>query len=84
MRTSPLPSGPPSFLLHCHPRLPRGKRLGGFADPIDVHVYRALAEFTPLSRDAEHLNLLYAGQRVFNSRENGVLGWSGGFSDRKG
>ncbi len=46
-----------------------GKELGGFAAPIDVHVYRALAALTPISRDEEHLNLLYNGQHIFNSRE---------------
>lgn len=45
------------------------KDLGGFAAPIDVHVYRALTEITPLSRDNQQLNLLYAGQHIFNSRE---------------
>jgi hypothetical protein len=46
-----------------------GKELGGFAAPIDAHVYHALAEFTPLTRDSERVNLLYAGQHLFNSRQ---------------
>ena len=45
------------------------KTLGGFPAPIDAHVYHALAEFTPFSRGSKHLNLLYAGQHIFNSRE---------------
>lgn len=45
------------------------KNLGGFAAPIDVHVYRALAEFTPFSRGPARLDLLYAGQHILNSRE---------------
>ncbi len=45
------------------------KRLGGFAAPIDVRVYRGLAEFTPVQRDTQRLNLLYAGQHIFDSRE---------------
>ena len=47
-----------------------GKEVGGFAAPIDVHVYRALAELTPISHDVEHLNLLYGSQHIFNSRED--------------
>jgi hypothetical protein len=46
-----------------------GKNLGGFAAPIDVRVYRALAEISPLSHDNQQLNLFYAGQHIFNSRE---------------
>ncbi|HEV2349627.1 MAG TPA: carboxypeptidase regulatory-like domain-containing protein [Terriglobia bacterium] len=46
-----------------------GKTLGGFAAPIDVHAYTVLAELTPIARDGEHLNLLYSGQHIFNSRE---------------
>ena len=45
------------------------KTLGGFAQPIDVRVYRALVEFTPLSRGFERLNLLYSGQHIFDSHE---------------
>src|SRR5207247_2338572 len=45
------------------------KTLGGFPAPIDAHVYHALAELTPFSRGSKHLNLLYAGQHIFNSRE---------------
>jgi len=46
-----------------------GKHLGGFAAPIDVRVYRALAEASPVSRDKQRLDLFYAGQHIFNSRE---------------
>ena len=45
------------------------KTLGGFSAPIDTHVYHLLTQFTPFSRGSKQLNLLYAGQRVFNSRE---------------
>jgi len=45
------------------------KTLGGFDAPIDVRVYRALAQVTPVSRGRSRLNLLYSGQHVFNSRE---------------
>ena len=45
------------------------KTLGGFASPIDAHVYHALAQFTPFRRGSKQLSLLYAGQHVFNSRE---------------
>src|SRR5215813_3953690 len=45
------------------------KTLGGFASPIDAHVYRALAQFTPYRRGSKQLSLLYGGQHVFNSRE---------------
>jgi len=50
------------------------KDLGGFAAPIDVHVYRGLVDFSPLSRGPNRLDLLYAGQHVFNSREGASLG----------
>ena len=50
------------------------KTLGGFAAPIDLHVYRALAQVTPFSRGRSRLTLLYAGQHVFNSREGANLG----------
>ena len=45
------------------------KTLGGFAAPIDAHVYHLLTQFTPYRRGNKQLNLLYAGQHVFNSRE---------------
>jgi len=45
------------------------KTLGGFASPIDAHVYHLLAQFTPYQSSSKQLNLLYAGQHVFNSRE---------------
>jgi hypothetical protein len=45
------------------------KSLGGFASPIDAHVYHAFAQFTPFRRGSKQLSLLYAGQHVFNSRE---------------
>ena len=45
------------------------KTLGGFAAPIDAHVYHLLTEFTPYQRGSKQLSLLYAGQHVFNSRE---------------
>jgi hypothetical protein len=45
------------------------KTLGGFPDPIDTHVYHLLTQFTPYRRGSRQLNLLYAGQHVFNSRE---------------
>lgn len=45
------------------------KTLGGFARPIDVRVYRALAEWAPLSRGRERLDLLYSGQHIFDSHE---------------
>ena len=45
------------------------KTLGGFAAPIDAHVYHLLTQFTPYRRGSRQLNLLYAGQHVFNSRE---------------
>jgi len=45
------------------------KTLGGFDQPIDVRVYRALAEFTPLVRGRDRVDLLYSGQHIFNSHE---------------
>jgi len=45
------------------------KTLGGFAAPIDADVYHLLTRFTAFSRGSKQLNLLYAGQHVFNSRE---------------
>ncbi|MBZ5514589.1 MAG: carboxypeptidase regulatory-like domain-containing protein [Acidobacteriia bacterium] len=45
------------------------KTLGGFNAPMDVHVYRALTEVTPLSRGRSRLDLLYSGQHIFNSHE---------------
>ncbi len=44
------------------------KTLGGFAAPIDAHVYHLLTDFTLYQRGSKQLNLLYAGQHVFNSR----------------
>ena len=46
--------------------------LGGFAVPIDVHIYRGLVEFTPLYKGAKQLHLLYTGQHVFNSQEGAM------------
>ena len=46
------------------------KRLGGFAAPIDAHIYRALVELTPVSRGMSRLNLVYSGQHVFRSHED--------------
>ena len=43
--------------------------LGGFAAPIDSWVYHWLTQFTPYRRGSKQLNLLYAGQHDFNSRE---------------
>jgi len=45
------------------------KNLGGFSEPIDVRVYRALTEFTPFSHGSQRVDLLYSGQHIFNSRE---------------
>jgi hypothetical protein len=45
------------------------KDLGGFGAPIDAGVYRGLVEFTPVSHDAQRLNVLYSGQHIFNSRQ---------------
>jgi hypothetical protein len=45
------------------------KTLAGFDAPIEVRVYRALAEATPFSRGRSRLDLLYSGQHIFNSRE---------------
>jgi hypothetical protein len=49
------------------------KTLGGFDPRIDVHVYRALAEVTPLLRARSRLNLLYSGQHIYSSREGAEL-----------
>ena len=57
----------PFFVLLSTQQL--SKTLGGFAQPIDVRVYRALAEFTPLSRGSERLDLLYSGQHISDSHE---------------
>jgi hypothetical protein len=46
------------------------KTLGGFAAPIDAHVFHGLAEFTPWQRGSKQLSLLYAGQHLFNSAED--------------
>jgi hypothetical protein len=45
------------------------KDLGGFAAPIDARVYHVLTRFTPFSHGTNHLDFLYAGQHIFNSRE---------------
>jgi len=45
------------------------KTMGGFAAPIDADVYHLLTEFRPYRRGSRQLNLLYAGQHVFNSEE---------------
>ena len=45
------------------------KTLGGFASPIEAHVYHLLTQFTPYRRGSKQLNLLYASQHVLNSRE---------------
>ena len=45
------------------------KTMGGFAAPIDADVYHLLTEFTPYRSGSRQLNLLYAGQHVFNSEE---------------
>ena len=64
----PLPTAAwPFFVSLSTQQLSKG--LGGFAGPIDVRVYRALAEFTPLSRGPQRVDLLYSGQHIFNSRE---------------
>jgi hypothetical protein len=65
----PLSSAPPWPFFASVSTQQLAKDLGGFAAPIDVHVYRALAEFSPLSRDNQHLDLFYSGQHIFNSRE---------------
>ncbi len=57
----------PFFVLLSTQQL--SKTIGGFAQPIDVRVYRALAEFTPLSRGPERLDVLYSGQHIFDSHE---------------
>ncbi|PWT93276.1 MAG: hypothetical protein C5B55_04805 [Blastocatellia bacterium] len=46
------------------------KTLGGFAAPIDVHVYHAVANVTAFSRGNKQLEIFYAGQHVFNSHQN--------------
>ena len=46
--------------------------LGGFAAPIDSGVNRVVTDFTPWSRGSRHLNLLYSGQHVFNSRQGAM------------
>ncbi|HZE73001.1 MAG TPA: carboxypeptidase regulatory-like domain-containing protein [Pyrinomonadaceae bacterium] len=45
------------------------KTLGGFASPIDAHVYHWLTQLTPYRHGSKELSLLYAGQHVFNSSE---------------
>lgn len=45
------------------------KALGGFPAPIDADVHHWLTEFTPFQRAGKQLDLLYAGQHVFNSAE---------------
>jgi hypothetical protein len=60
----------PAFLSLSTQQL--GKHLGGFDAPIDVHVDHALAELTPLCSVSQRLNLLYAGEHIFNSREGAL------------
>ena len=48
------------------------QNLGGFAAPIDTGVSRVVTDFTPWSRGSQHLNLLYSGQHVFNSRQGAM------------
>lgn len=60
----------PAFVSVSTQRL--AKSLGGFAAPIDVNVYRGLAEVEPISRGSERLSLLYSGQHVFNSRQGAL------------
>ncbi|MBZ5543653.1 MAG: hypothetical protein LAO07_08235 [Acidobacteriia bacterium] len=68
----PLPSAPwPFFTSLSTQQL--SKTLGGFDAPIDVHVYRALTEVTPISQGGGRLNLLYSAQHIFNSREGADL-----------
>jgi carboxypeptidase family protein len=43
------------------------KTLGGFPAPIDAHALHGLAEVTLFRRSSKQLNLLYAGQHMFNS-----------------
>lgn len=50
------------------------KDLGGFAAPVDAHVYHVLTKLTLFSRSAKLLDLLYAGQHIFNSREGAEPG----------
>lgn len=45
------------------------KTLGGFASPIDAHVYHLLTQLTPYRHGSKQVSLLYAGQHVFNSSE---------------
>jgi hypothetical protein len=49
------------------------KTLGDFPSLIDAHVYHLLTQFTPYRKGSKQLNLLYAGQHVFNSREGADL-----------
>lgn len=65
----PLAQAPWPFFVSVSTQL-LSKRLGGFAAPIDVQVYRSLAEVTPLSLDNRRLNFFYDGQHVTDSREN--------------
>ncbi|MFB3922230.1 MAG: hypothetical protein ACE145_10950 [Terriglobia bacterium] len=46
------------------------KTIGGFTEPIDAHVDRALAELAPLSRGRQRLDLMYSGQHIFDSHES--------------
>ena len=48
------------------------QNLGGFAAPIDTGVNRVVTDFTPWSRGSQHLNLLYSGQHVFDSRQGAM------------
>jgi Carboxypeptidase regulatory-like domain len=62
-----LPAAWPFFISFSTQQL--SKTLGGFASPIDAHVYHLLTHFTPYRRGSKQLSLLYAGQHIFNSRE---------------
>jgi hypothetical protein len=46
-----------------------GETVGGFAPPIDVGVYRWLADVSPLKTSSHQLNLLYNGQQLSDSHE---------------
>ena len=48
------------------------QNFGGFAAPIDTGVNRVVTDFTLWSQGSQHLNLLYSGQHVFNSRQGAM------------
>ena len=48
------------------------QNLGGFAATIDTGVNRVVTDFTPWSRGSQHLNLLYSGQHIFDSRQGAM------------